>query len=94
LGFGGVELFEQVAVAVEEAAVHCGGAGDAGDADLGAVAAGLVDRGDDALAAARGVGLAPGAYCPDGEPAVIAAGPGGLFTEDGGPSKIPEQAVR
>ena len=34
LGFGGVDLFEQVAVAVEEGAVDPGGAGDAGDADL------------------------------------------------------------
>jgi hypothetical protein len=47
-----VDLLEQVAVPVEEGAVDCCGAGDAGDADLGAVAGGLVDRGDDPPAAA------------------------------------------
>ena len=57
-GFEGVDLLEQVAVPVEEGAVHRGGAGDAGHADLGAVGGGPVERGDDALAAAGGVGLA------------------------------------
>src|SRR5665811_743868 len=33
-GFGGVDLLQQVAVAVEECPVDAGGAGDAGDADL------------------------------------------------------------
>ena len=50
-------LLEQVAVPVEEGAVDGGGAGDAGDADLGAVGGGAVERGDDALPAAGGVGL-------------------------------------
>jgi hypothetical protein len=36
-GLGGVDLAEQVAVPVEECAVDGGGAGDGGDADLGAV---------------------------------------------------------
>ena len=57
-------LLEQVAVPVEEGAVHRGGAGDAGHADLGAVGGGAVERGDDALAAAGGVGLAACASSP------------------------------
>ena len=40
-GFQGVDLAEQVAVPVEEAAVDGCGAGDRGDADLGAVGGGL-----------------------------------------------------
>ena len=39
-GFERVDLAEQVAVPVEEGAVHGGGAGDGGDADLGAVGGG------------------------------------------------------
>ena len=51
-GFERVDLAEQVAVPVEEGAVHGCGTGDGRDADLGAVGGGLVERGDDALAAA------------------------------------------
>jgi hypothetical protein len=40
-GFGGVDLGEEVAVPVEEAAVDPGGAGDGGDPDLGAVCDGV-----------------------------------------------------
>ena len=58
-GGQGVDLLEQVAVAVEEAAVHRGGAGDRGHPDLGACSDGIVERGDNALAAAEGVGTAP-----------------------------------
>ena len=43
---------------VEEGAVHRGGPGDAGHADLGAVSGGPVERGKDPLAPAGGVGLA------------------------------------
>src|SRR4029077_18842321 len=46
-----------VVVPVEEGAVDGCGAGDGGAADLGAVGGGLFQRGDDARAAARGVGL-------------------------------------
>ena len=42
--FQDMDLFEQVAVPVEERAVDAGGAGDARDADLAAAAAGLVER--------------------------------------------------
>ena len=42
-GGEGVDLLEQVAVAVEEAAVHRGGAGDPGHADLGALGGGAVE---------------------------------------------------
>ena len=49
---GGVDLLEQVAVPVEEAAVDPGGAGDAGGADLGAVCVGAAQDGDDPLPAA------------------------------------------
>ena len=59
VGFGAWICLEQVAVTVEEAAVDSGGAGDAGDADLGAVGWARVEGGDDALPAAGGVGLAP-----------------------------------
>src|SRR6266705_3383338 len=62
-GFEGVELGEQVAVAVEKCAIHAGGAGDPGHADLGAVRDGLAEGCDDALAAAGGVGLAAFGYC-------------------------------
>ena len=55
-GFGGVDLFEQVAVAVEEGAVHSGASGDAADADLVALVVGVVEGFEDALAAAGGVG--------------------------------------
>jgi hypothetical protein len=51
-GFEGMDLAEQVAVTVEEAAVDGRGAGDGGGADLGAVGGGLVECGYDALAAA------------------------------------------
>ncbi len=51
-GFECVDLAEQVAVPVEEAAVDGCGAADAGDADLGAVGCGFAERGDDTLAAA------------------------------------------
>ena len=53
-----MDLAEQVVVPVEKGAVHRGGAGDAGHGDLGAVGGGAVERCDDALAAAGGVGLA------------------------------------
>src|SRR5450759_3713636 len=56
-GLEGVDLREQVAVAVEEAAVDPGGAGDLGDADLGPVGAGAVECGDDAVAPAGRIGL-------------------------------------
>ena len=48
-GLRGVDLAKQVAVPVKEGAVDGGGAGDRGDADLGAVGDGTADRGDDAL---------------------------------------------
>jgi hypothetical protein len=51
-GFECVDLAEQVAVPVEEGAVHGCGAGDGRDADLGTVGGRLVERGDDTLAAA------------------------------------------
>src|SRR6266568_2022881 len=57
-GLEGVDLSEQVAVAVEEGAVDSGRACDRGDADLGLVAAGALERGGDPLAAAGGAGLA------------------------------------
>jgi hypothetical protein len=50
---------EQVTVPVEEAAADGCGADDRRDADLGAVGGGLVQRGDDALAAAGRAGLRP-----------------------------------
>ena len=56
LGFGGVDAFEQVAVAVEEGAVDPGAASDVGDAEFRAVCDGVVERGEDALAASGGVG--------------------------------------
>ena len=43
-------------MAVEEGAVDPGAAGDVGDAEFGAVGDGVVERGQDALAAAGGVG--------------------------------------
>jgi hypothetical protein len=49
LGFGGVDAFEQVAVALEEGAVDSGAASDVGDAELRAVFDGVVKRGKDAL---------------------------------------------
>ena len=52
LGFEGVELFEQVAVPVEERAVDSGQPGDAGDADLFAAGGGGVECLENALAAA------------------------------------------
>ena len=58
-GLQGVDLAKKVAVPVEEAAVDPGGAGDAGGGDLGAVAAGAVERCDDALPAAGGVFCRP-----------------------------------
>ena len=66
LGGEGVDLAEQVAVAVEEAAVDPGGAGDGRHVDLGALRGGAVERGGDALAAARAVGVAALAHrlCP------------------------------
>jgi hypothetical protein len=54
-----VDLAEQIAVPVEERAVDRGGAGDGGHAELGAVGGGAVDRSDDALPSAGGVGAAP-----------------------------------
>ena len=62
-GVAGVDLREQVAVAVEEAAVHAGGAGDLGDADLGALGAGVFEGGGDPLASAGGVGLPTFPHC-------------------------------
>ena len=64
-GRGGLQcmdLLEQVAVPVEEGAIDTGGAGDAGGADLGSRGCGLVDGGDDPLAAPCGVSLPPGAH--------------------------------
>ena len=52
LGFEGVDLFEQVAVAVEECAVDSGLAGDAGDADLLAAGRRSVECFENTLAAA------------------------------------------
>jgi hypothetical protein len=75
-----VDLLEQVAVPVEEGAVDGGGAGDAGDADLGSRGCGLVDGGDDPLAAPCGVSLPAGvrstvgftrACTPQGAPALL-----------------------
>ena len=43
--FGGVDAFEQVAVAVEEGAVDPGAASDVGDAEFRAVCDGVVERG-------------------------------------------------
>jgi hypothetical protein len=57
-GLEGVDLGEQVAVPVKEAAVDSVRASDCGDADLGSVVVGALERGDDALAAPGGVGLA------------------------------------
>jgi hypothetical protein len=51
-----VDAFEQVAVAVEEGAVDPGAASDVGDAEFRAVCDGVVERGEDALAAPGGVG--------------------------------------
>src|SRR6266567_1769833 len=53
-----VDLLQQVTVPVEERPVDSGCAGDPGRAGLRAVGGCPVERGDDALAAARGVGLA------------------------------------
>lgn len=58
-GLQRVDLLEQVAVPVEEGAVDAGGAGDAGGADLGSRGCGLVDGGDDPLAAPCGVACRP-----------------------------------
>ena len=44
-------------MSVEEAAVDSGGAGDPGDADLGALGGGVVEDGDDPLPAAGRVGV-------------------------------------
>src|SRR5260370_16101830 len=52
-----VDVAEQVAVPVEEGPVHGGSAGDARHGDLGAVAEGVVECGDEALPATCGVGL-------------------------------------
>jgi hypothetical protein len=49
---GGLDLAEQVGVAVEERAVDAGGACDRRDADLPAAAGGAVDGLDDTLPAA------------------------------------------
>jgi hypothetical protein len=57
-GGEGVDFLEQVAVAVEEAAVDPGCVGDPGRVDFGALGEGAVERGDDALAAACGVSVA------------------------------------
>jgi hypothetical protein len=43
LGFGGVELFEQVAVAVEERAIDAGPPGDTADTDLVSGGGGVVE---------------------------------------------------
>ena len=51
-GLEGVDLVEQVAVPVKEAAVDAG-AGDAGCADLGAVGGGAAQYGDDTLPPVR-----------------------------------------
>ena len=59
LGLGGVELFEQVAVPVEERPVDFGSPGDAADADLVTAGGGVVESLDDALAAPGSVGAAP-----------------------------------
>ena len=56
-GVGGVDLLEQVAVSVEEAAVDPCCAGGGGHADPGAVGDGALQRGQDALSAACGVGV-------------------------------------
>jgi hypothetical protein len=50
LGCQGVDLLEQLGVSVDETAVHAGGAGDRGGADLGAISGGTVERGEDTLA--------------------------------------------
>jgi hypothetical protein len=52
-----VDAFEQVAVAVEEGAVDPGAASDVGDVEFLAVFDGVVERGEDALAASGGVRL-------------------------------------
>src|SRR5450759_3345111 len=59
----GVDLAEQVAVAVEETAIDPGGTGDARGADLGPVGGGAVERGKDALASPRGIGLPALSHC-------------------------------
>jgi hypothetical protein len=53
LGVRGVDLAEQVAVAVEEGAVDAGCAGDRGDAEVVAAVGGVVEGLDDALPPAR-----------------------------------------
>src|SRR5450756_1749028 len=57
-GLEGVDLLQQVAVPVKEGAVDSGCASDPGPTDLGAVGGGAVECGDDALAAAGGIGIA------------------------------------
>ena len=59
LGFGSVELFEQVAVPVKEGAVDAGAASDAADADFLSACCGVVEGLEDALAAAGRVGPPP-----------------------------------
>ena len=66
-GLEGVDLFQQVAVPVDERPVDVGGAGDPGCADLGAFSGGAVEGGDDALSAAGGVGRC-GTARPSGPP--------------------------
>jgi hypothetical protein len=51
-----VELAEEIAVAVEEGAVHAGGSGDCGDAEILAPGGGVVEGFDDTLTSAGGVG--------------------------------------
>lgn len=63
--FGGVDQGEQVTVPVEERTVHPGLAGDAANADRGAVLRGVFDRVGDALAPAVGASLAPAAHGGD-----------------------------
>ena len=63
---GHVDLFEQVAVPVEECPVNTGGAGDAGGADLVSGGGSSADGLEDAGPAAGGIGLAPAQPGPCG----------------------------
>ena len=56
-GLEGVDLLQQVAVPVEERPVDPGVASDTRCTDLGTLGGGAIERGDDTLAAASGVGI-------------------------------------
>lgn len=62
LGCGSVDLFEQVAVAIEEAAIHASGLGDRADSDLVLAGVRVGECFEHALAPTQGVGASTGGH--------------------------------